>query len=172
MAEGSYYCQPVLSQGPPLLPSQSTWVEPFYSENFPRFNALVVPSSRCAEEGLPPQSALPFFFVPITQIAFADNAGFTPPPTSPFLVPGCPYRYTEEPPLGPTCNPYPVNELRLSCALLLDVSRAAGQLLRIEWLYQRPGDTTPITISSTLFELGTGSNPAAFYVLRVRMHIV
>ena len=174
VAEGSYYCQPVLAQGPPLLPSQSTRVDPFYSQNFFCNSILAVPSGRCAEEGMPPQPAPSFVFIPITMRAFASNAEVAPPPpTSPALIPGCLYQYVKEPPLEPTCNPYPVNELRLSCTLLVDASRVAGQLLIIEWLHLHPGNTSPISIFSSLFDLGTGLTTAtSTFPLRVRVDTI
>ena len=175
VAEGSYYCQPVIAGRGPLLPSQSTRIDPFYSQTFP-CDVLAAPSSRCAEEGVASQNAPPLHFIyPITLMEFANLDTELAPTSPPALIPGCPYQYVEEPPLDPPCNPYPANAIRLSCALLIDVSRVPGQILRINLLYQSSDDAVPIVLQSSLkpFDVGIGlATVKTSFTVMVRVYAI
>ncbi len=59
----------------------------------------------------------------------------------------CRYLYTEQPPTDLNCNPYPVNALRLSCA----VTYSDRELpVTLKWIYRPNSNTqTPMTITES-----------------------
>ena len=59
----------------------------------------------------------------------------------------CRYLYTEQPPISLDCNPYPVNVLRLSCAVDYSESELP---VTLKWIYRPNSNSqTPVTITES-----------------------